>query len=108
MRQVVLLKAIEEGRGNVLNVRLLHHQHTLKVRVHSAGLDVRPDGHVGIVTGAVLGVDAVEAAVEEVVEALVDGVGLRHDHRVALCGRVADGSYGVHLGHMYIVHQGIF
>ena len=65
--------------------------------MHAARLDVSADGDVGEVARAGVGVDAVEATVEEVVEALVDAVRLAHDHSVTFGGRVADGSNGIHL-----------
>ena len=58
-----------------------------------------PNGNVGIVAGALLGViNAAEALVKEIIEALMDVVSLAHNNSVALDGRVPDCSNGVYLG----------
>lgn len=98
MGDAVLLKPVEEGSRCVDHLRFLHDHHTLEVGVNPAGSQVGPNSNVGVITGAfLLVVDAAEPLVEEVVEALVDVVCLAHDDRVALNGRVADGSYCVDL-----------
>lgn len=65
--------------------------------MYPARLDVRSYGNVGIVTGPGVGVYSVKTSVEEVVETLMNAVCLAHDHRVTLCGRVADGCNSVDL-----------
>lgn len=86
MREAVLLKPVEEGLWGGGQVGLLHHYHTLKVLVDTAGFDVGANGYVGIVTGARVGVDAMESAVEEIVETLVDGVCLAEDNSMTFSG----------------------
>ena len=65
--------------------------------MHAARLDVSPNGNVGIVSWARGGINAMEAAVEEVIEALMDGISLCHHHCMALRGRVANSSNSVDL-----------
>ena len=65
--------------------------------MHTAGLDMSPNGNVGIVTWTSFGINAVEAAIEEIIEALMNGIRLHHHHCVALCGRMADSTNGVDL-----------
>ena len=98
MADAVLLKPVEEGGRSPGYLALLHHNHTLKVLVDAAWLQVGTDGYVGIVTRAVLRVVyASEALVEQVVETLVDVVGLAHEYSVTLNGRMPDGSNSVDL-----------
>ena len=65
--------------------------------MHPAWLDVCPYGDVGIETGTSIGINAMEPPVEEVVEALMDGISLAHNYCVTLGCRVPDGSYRVDL-----------
>ena len=97
VRQKVLLKPVEERWRDILQLGFLHHHYTLKLGVHTARFDVGPNGNVGVVPWARGGIDAVEAAVEEVIEALVNSIGLGHHHSMAFCGRVANSSDGVDL-----------
>ena len=84
MGEVVLLKTVQKWRGNVLDFALFDHHYAVKVTVHSARLNVSTDGDIGIVTRSRGSVDTMEASVEEIVETLVNGVGLREDYSVAL------------------------
>ncbi len=97
MRQVILLKPIQKWWRNVLELRVFNDNHAFKVRVDSARLDVGPDGDIGVVARSGVGVDAMESTVEEVVEGLMDGVGLAEDYSVALVGRVTNSCNRVHL-----------
>ena len=97
MGQPVLLKAVQERLWDVAQVRFLHHNKALKVCVDTTRLDVGTDGNVGKVAWPRVGIDAVEATVEEVIEALMDAVSLAHDDRVTFSGGVADGSNCVDL-----------
>ena len=88
VRQAVLLKAVEKGSRDVGHFRLLDDHHALKVVVHPTRFDVSANRNVGVVARPRASIDAVKAPVEELVETLVDGVGLAQDHRVSLGGRV--------------------
>lgn len=65
--------------------------------MYTAWLDVGSNGNVGIVTWTSFGINAEEAAVEEIIEALVNGICLHHHHCVAFCSRMADSTNGVDL-----------
>ena len=95
--QTVLLKAVQEWGRCVLHLRLLHHHHTLKLRVHPAGLGVGTYGYVGIVTWSMNIINPAEPQVEQVIEALVNIISLCHYDCVSLKGRVTNGCYGVDL-----------
>ncbi len=82
MGKPVLLEAIQEWLRDAVQLRFPHHHDALKVLVHAAWLDVGSNGDVGEVARASVGVNTVEAAVEEVVEALMDAVCLTHDYCV--------------------------
>ena len=98
MSDAIFLKSVEEGRGCILHFRFLQDDHTLKVGVHTARLQMGPYGNIGVVPWPFLGViDPPKSLVEEVVETLMNIISLTHDDRVALDGRVADGSYRVDL-----------
>ena len=104
VRESVLLEAVQEWLRYALQLRFLHHYDALKVLVDATGFDVGTNSNVGKVAWTRVGVDAVEATVKEVIEALVDAVCLAHDHRMTLGGRVADGSNSVYLKHNRCVH----
>ena len=58
-----------------------------------------PNGNVGVVTGAPLGViNPAKALVEEVIEAFMNVICLCHYHCVAFNGRVTDGYDCIDLG----------
>ena len=89
----ILLKAVEEGCRCVLHLRLLNDHNTLKVRVHTGGFCVSPNGNVGVVTGAPLGViNLTKALVEKVIETFMNVICLSHHHCVAFSSRVTNGS----------------
>ena len=95
--QTVLLKAVQEWGRCVLHLRLLHHYHTLKLRVHPAGLRMGTYGYVGIVTRSMSVINPTEPQVEQVIETLMNIISLCHYNCVSLNGRVTNGCYGVDL-----------
>ena len=92
VRDAILLKAVEKGWWCVLHLRLLNDHHTLKVRIHTRGFCVSPNGNVGIVASTHFWIiNLTKALVEEVIEALMYVICLDHDHCVAFDGRVTAG-----------------
>ena len=96
--QTVLFKAVQEWGWCVLHLRLLHHHHTLKLRVHPAGLGVGTYGYVGIVTRSMSIINPAEPLIEQVIETLMNIISLCHYNGVSLNGRVTNSCYGVDLG----------
>ena len=74
----------------------------------AAGLDTAPNCNIGIVVGACVGVNAVEASVEEVIEVTVDDVRLAQHHHVAFSGRVAHSCSDVDLQDTTIENEFIY
>ena len=82
MGQPILLESVQERLGHGLQVGLPHHYDALKVLMHAARLDVGTNGDVGEVAWPGVSVDAVEATVEQIIEALMNAVRLAHDYSV--------------------------
>ena len=100
VRNSVLLKPVQERSRSVLHFRFLYNDNTLEVLVDPTRFVVATNGNVCIELGLfgwVRIVNPPEVLVEEVVEALMNVVSLRHQHCLPFFCSMPDGSYGVHL-----------
>ena len=91
MAQVVLLKEAQEGCRKLVQLRSLHDQDTLKVRVHLTLPYMGPHHNVGIVTprGAHF-VNVFKTSAENIVEAVINGVSLVEYNSVSLSHGLLD------------------